>query len=154
MLGVSWPTDNEGIRMPGPAVYVWACDGLTSPAVFLRDNATLVYAAAAQLKVNHSEYLVFRQIDAFARDFCNVEQRCQRFDGARIPADTKVVVGQVWMASDGSLGLVATIRNVTTSFVAKVRIDGHTHSSQEERSWLTETRLLLVSRIWTCTTAH
>jgi hypothetical protein len=129
--GVSWPTDTQGIRMYLAQQFTFGhVMGWTSPAVFLKDNATLAFTRLlAQLKVNHSEYLVFGRLMR--------SPEISAAGGAMLPTvrwcsntccDTQVVIGQVWMASDGSLGLaVANPSNGTTSFVAKVRIDGHTH---------------------------
>ena len=45
------------------------------------------------------------------------------------------MIGQVWMASDGSLGLVlANPSNETVALAAAVRVDGHTHLKASGRA--------------------
>ena len=129
--GVSWPTDTQGIRMYLAQQFTFGhVMGWTSPEVFLKDNGTLAFTRLlAQLKLNHSEHLVVGrlmhppEISAVAGAVLPTLRWC-----SNTCCDTPIVIGQVWMASDGSLGLaVANPSNATASFVARVRIDGHTH---------------------------
>ena len=103
--------------------------GWTKPEIFLNDNNTLAFTRQlVQLKANNSAYLVFGRLmhppeisSATAGPLPKLRW-C-----SNTCCDTPVVIGQVWKASDGSLGLaIANPSGIAVSAIAKLRVDGHT----------------------------
>ena len=110
--------------------------GWAKPSVFLGNNSTLAFTRElAQLKVNNSEFLVFGRLmrppvltSAGGRPLPETSW-CQEAWRGQTCCHTTQVIGQVWMANDGSLGLALAnpSSNATVSVTAKLRVDGHTH---------------------------
>ena len=130
---VEWPSDQEGVRIL--LAHQWTYGhvmGWTKPSVFLNNAATLAFTRElAQLKVNHSDFLVFGRlmrppILTAAGGGALPEARWCQSTGTC--CSTALVIGQVWMAGDGSLGLaLANPSNATVRVAAKLTVDGHTH---------------------------
>ena len=130
---VEWPSSGEGVRILLALQWTYGhVMGWTKPSVFLSNAATLAFTRQlAQLKVNYSDFLVFGRLmrppvlTALGGGALPEARWCQ---SSGTCCSTSLVVGQVWMAGDGSLGLaLANPSNATVHVDAKLRVDGHTH---------------------------
>ena len=83
--------------------------GWIEPSVFLKDNSTLAFTRQmAQLKVNNSEFLVFGRLMRPAvltmagGAPLPTTSWCQAAWKGKTCCETALVIGQVWMADDGT----------------------------------------------------
>ena len=109
--------------------------GWAAPELFLANNTLSFTRQLVQLKLNHSEFLVFGRLmrpptlTAASGGVLPELEWCLT-GWAPECCQTTQVIGQLWMASNqnGSLGLaVANPTNETVSVAAALRVDGHTH---------------------------
>lgn len=130
-----WPTDQPSIRMLLAQQWTYGhVMGRADPKTFLNNNHTLSFTRQlAQLKVNHSEYLVYGRLmhPLVLTNTTGGPLRIMRW-AVGYPAgkscDSPVALAQVWMASDGSLGLTLANPSNESQYVrAALRVDGHTH---------------------------
>ena len=138
---VDWPSSAAGIRIL--LAHQWTYGhvmGWTKPSVFLQNNLTLAYARLlAQLKVQHSQYLVFGRLmrppllSSPDGKPLNTTRWCQQPTQTCCQSD--LVIAHVWMSQSGSLGLAITNPSrLTVNVVAKLRVDGYTHLQPEGRA--------------------
>ena len=140
--GKIWPTDQPSIRMLLAQQWTYGhVMGRAAPSTFMDDKHTLAFTRQlAQLKVNYSEFLVYGRLMhpptltavASAAAAGGGSLRDMKWS-VGYPAgkfcNSPVVIGQVWMASNGSLGVaLANPSNESQAVNVSLRVDGHTHN--------------------------
>ena len=129
-----WPSDPNGIHVLLASQFTFGhVMGWTTPAVFLARNDTLGFLRQlAQLKVEHSRYLVYGRLMRPPVLTAGGGGPLAEMEWCQVPAHTccptTLVIGQVWMDAQGTLGLVlANPSNRTVAVSAALRAESHTN---------------------------